>query len=128
MSIPMKTLYDALHENDPDYKPAGTVTVDPTVEELSNLHGKAFAKALLQSKDYRESLVRRMKTDSLPSAIECKLMDHAWGVPKQRLEVEDKTNSYEGLSAEQIQTRIRTLMDVAQRLGASKEDDSTSVH
>jgi hypothetical protein len=128
----MKTLGDTLHETDPQSFPKQDIPAPPadSIGLASKKTGKSFSRAVLESKQYRDSIVARVVAGTLPAAVECKMWDHAFGVPKQRVEVEDKTNPYENMSPEQIQTRIRVLMDTAQRLGASLpvQDDGDSVH
>lgn len=125
----MKSIYDALHvaaPNGPHIEP---------LEEPAKLTGKSFAKAVVESRQYRESIARRVLSDTLSPVVECKLLDHAFGVPKQRVEVEDKTNPYVGLPIEMIEERIARLMDAAKRLRTStplsardEGSDAPSVH
>ena len=120
----MKSLYDALHGEDPQVP-----TVDP-LELVTKLTGKNFSKAVVESKQYRQSIVRRIVTDTLPSAVECKLLDHAWGVPKQRLEIEDKTVSLEDQSPEQLEARALLLAKRARQLRerTPSEDSDGAIH
>ncbi len=106
----MKSLYDSLNLVDPR-------TPDkPPVDPILKLTGKAFSKAVVESQEYRESIVRRVRLDSLPPAVETKLLDHAWGVPKQRVEIDDKRNPFEGLPADEIEAHLQKLALIARDL------------
>lgn len=91
-----KSLYDALHVEDPEFPDQQVAELDPQMK----LTGKSFCRAIVESTEYRQSIVRRILADKLPAAVECKILDHAIGVPKQRVEMDDKrvTNPYLGLS------------------------------
>lgn len=81
----MQTLADFLAVIDPlnpDYQPREP---EPDVCDLT---GKEFATGVLNSREYRESIVRRIRLDELPSAVECKLMDHGWGKPVETVKHE----------------------------------------
>lgn len=125
----MKSLYDSLYVTEP-----GKPIVGP-VESIVKLTGKSFAKAVLESRQYRESIVRRVITDTLAPAVECKLIDHAYGLVKQSVEVTDKRNPYTDLPLEAIEERIARLMDAARRLrtftplsARDEGNDTSSVH
>lgn len=83
------------------------------------LTAKTLSRELLNSKQYRESLLRRIIMDELPAAVECKLMEYAWGKPIERVEVEDKTLRPDQLSTaspEQIEQRALFLANLARQL------------
>ena len=54
--------------------------------ELENPTAQAFSMLILESKEYRQSLLRRILEDRLPPAVETKLMDYGWGKPKETVE------------------------------------------
>lgn len=49
---------------------------------------KEFCRKVLSTKTYMESLRRRIKEDSLPSAVEVLLYHYAYGKPKETIEIE----------------------------------------
>jgi hypothetical protein len=115
----MRSLYDAL--NVPDPAKPNAEPVDPILE----LTGKKFSKAVVESRQYRESIIRRIITDTLPPAVECRLLDHALGKPVERIEVSD-TTPLEAKSAATLRERALQLAERAQRLQEAKE--SQMVH
>lgn len=56
--------------------------------------GKDLCLGLLTDPAYLKGLKKRLLAGKLPPAVECKLWDHAFGRPKERLELSsDKTLS-----------------------------------
>lgn len=59
---------------------------------------QAFARKLVNSQSYRDSLERRITADKLAPAVECMLWHYAWGKPIEQVNVtvspgtEDLTN------------------------------------
>ena len=88
----MKSLYDVLHVVDPVVEDARAQNIAQDAAEekaffdLAAMTGKEFSDAILSSRQYRESIIRRLKRDTLPSAVECKLLDHSLGAPVKRVE------------------------------------------
>ena len=78
----MKTLAESLGlDNSPfDVEPKSTI------DDIVFLTAKDFALSILESAEYRQSILRRVIADELPSAIEAKLMDYGWGKPPDRVE------------------------------------------
>lgn len=83
---------------------------------------KDFCKGVLNSQEYRESLMRRVILDELPPAVECMLWDRAWGKTVEKVEVKDTTGQLEELTIEQLETRALYLVGVAQRMRQSVEN------
>jgi hypothetical protein len=80
----MKSLADILGVPDPQQPDAPVVPFE--LDLLSPDAAQTFSIEVLNSAQYRESLLRRILMDELPAAVECKLMDYAWGKPVERVE------------------------------------------
>lgn len=127
----VKSLYDSLH---PDAPSAADTHVLPSTKRMT---AKTISRLLLNSEEYRLSLVNRIITGTLPSAIECKLWDYAYGKPIEKVEVKDTTNQLENYTPEELEARALFLAETARRIrmndeihASSDEDDpeSPSVH
>lgn len=120
----MKSLADVLGVADPTLAPENRTEPDIDPDSMS---AKQFATAILTSRQYRESLLRRIIMDELPPGIEAKLMDYAWGKPVDRVEVEDKTKRLEDYSVDQLEERALYLAEVARRMrrtdGGTEEEE-----
>lgn len=99
----MKSLADTLGLNDEKPK-----------EKLKT--AKALSREILQSDDYVASVKRRIQTDTLPAAVECKLYDYAYGKPVDRVEVKDTTENLEALTSEELEAKIMALGALAAKL------------
>jgi hypothetical protein len=87
---------------------------------------KAFCKEILQTREYREALLRRIVMDELPPAVECMLWDRAHGKTVDKVEVKDTTDPLEELTIEQLEERAMRLLEAAR--GMRKQDDERSEH
>jgi hypothetical protein len=90
--------------------------VRPSKVKRLKLTAKAFCKEILDSKEYRDSLLRRIIMDELPPAVEVLLYHYAHGKPVERMEVKDVTDPLEDFTAEQCQERAEKLLDLARQL------------
>lgn len=119
----MKSLYDSLH---PDENQNSISAEQPTLKSA-----KAISRKLLESPEYQASLIRRIASDSLPAAVECKLYDYAYGKPVDKVEVKDTTESLEHMTSEQLEARAMALATLARKMreqrGAS-DDPPSQVH
>src|SRR6185295_14883674 len=70
------------------------------------LTAKAFCKEVLDSRQYRESLMRRIITDSLPPAVEQLLYYYGHGKPVDRIEVKETGADLSELTPAQLEQRI----------------------
>jgi hypothetical protein len=99
-----------------------------------------FCREVLESKEYRESLYRRVVTDSLPPALEVMLYAYAYGKPKERVEL-NVTNDMEAqvrdatlpdidMEIQQLSREVLELQEIQQReaeqRGAEPEDESVA--
>jgi hypothetical protein len=126
-----KSLADALGITDPVTKE------EPTDTDIGDLSARDFATRVLSSVQYRESVTRRIVMDDLPPAVECRLMDYAWGKPVERVEVEDKTPTTNTVPIDEIENRIAFLRNTIRLLIARGkqvkpedvvDDESHAVH
>lgn len=97
--------------NEPD--PPSTLGTD---EDFLNSTGKEFSQKIVNSREYRQSLLRRLMADTLAPAVECRLLDHALGKPLERVEVEDKTIRLDQYTVEQLEERAMLLATLARRI------------
>src|ERR1051326_6377433 len=111
----MKSLWDALHIADPEQPDA------PAPEPMPKLTAKAMCRDILNSPQYRRSLIDRIIFKELPPAVECRLWDYAYGKPVERVEMKDKSNPLEGATAEELERRAMLLATLARRLRAGEE-------
>lgn len=94
---------------------------------------KAFCRAILASPQYRESLMRRILMDALPSNIEHMLWDRAEGKVAEKVEVKDTTTPLTQLSVDALEQRHAKLGALLTQLRQqvavnTKPDDGTSIH
>lgn len=108
----MKSLADVLGVQDPLDKEM------PVAEPETPRTAQEFARALLDTRQYRESFLRRVLTDELPPQVESWLLNTAYGKPVERVEMATttKTLSLDDLTLEQIQQRAAFLHDLAIRV------------
>lgn len=102
----MKSLAEHLgvvdpRDRDPEAKP---------LPALTELTGVDFCEGVLNSREYRESILRRILLDDLPPAVELRLMDMGWGKPVDRVEHTGK----DGQPIETV-TEIRNVIVRAER-------------
>jgi hypothetical protein len=77
---------------------------------------KAFSKEILDTAQYRESLLRRILMDQLPAAVECLLYHYAYGKPVESIEIKDVTDPLDDFTAEQCEEHAQRLIEVARQL------------
>ncbi len=108
--------------------PASTAIAAP--EEFTaalDLDAKDFCKALLNTKQYRQSLMDRITLGTLASAVECRLWDYAAGKPTEKVEVKNTTSPFEGLTMEALEDRAAFLLNLIRELKQSRDED-VSIH
>lgn len=102
----------------PEPKP---LALTPTEERLS---AKDFCLHVVQSKEYRESIIRRVHLDALPSQVEIRLLEYAYGKPVDRLEVTDVTKRFEGWTTADLLAHLNTLTSTLQTLQETSAAES----
>jgi len=90
--------------------------VQSAPDPVGDLDARSLARMVLNSTQYRESLMRRILFDELPPAVETKLMDYAWGRPTERIEITDNTNRFAGMTSEQLEQHALFLATLARQL------------
>lgn len=82
-----------------------------------------FARKLVESQDYKDSLERRIKSDSLPAAVECMLWHYAYGKPIEQvaLTVIPGTEDLSSLSVDELLKRAKDIGDKLEEAKALAE-------
>jgi hypothetical protein len=105
----------------------GTVPVpaqaaDDPVPDYEGLPAKAFADAVLNSKEFRQYVLNGLTLGELPAAIICRLMDYAWGKPVDRVE-------HTGQDGQPMAIKIvRVIVDATETDLDEPLDDAGSIH
>lgn len=86
----------------------------------STLEAKEAAGEILESAEYRESLIVRAKAGTLPPQIETMLWHYRYGKPIERLEVSDLTKQLAELSDEQLAERLEKTTDRVRQIMAAR--------
>lgn len=90
----------------------------PRLEDITD--SKAFAKAVLESREFRQYIVNGLTLGDLPSAILCRLMDYGWGKPVERVE-------HSGPDGQPIETVAEVRRVVVHVTGAGALDEPDGV-
>lgn len=81
----------------------------PGAPNKRTLAAREKAAEILATPEYRESLVRRIQQDTLAPLMERTLWEYAYGVPKQKVEVNVNRPDYSELSNEELAARAEEL-------------------
>ena len=95
------------------------------VEDISD--SKAFALALIGSIEFRRYIINGLTLGDLPAAVVCRILDHGWGKPVDRVEVKDTTDPLDDLDPSQMEERAFRLWEVAKQLRLSTSE-AKAVH
>jgi hypothetical protein len=117
----LQSLADILGVADPtspdvEVLDAPTPPTSPTTRSEGKLTAKTLAREILNSKQYRESLMRRIVMDELPPAVECMLYHYAYGKPVENLQVKDVTNRFENVPLTQLEARVTLLTEQLRKM------------
>lgn len=103
----------------PDANPhpsLGTLSQIPpkltNTRQLSIIHkneAKNFALEVVRSDEYRASIWRRIKTDTLAPAVEVRLLEYAYGKPVERVEVTNLGENLSQLSTAELVARAELV-------------------
>lgn len=126
---PPKTLADLLAVDDP--RPE----VPPVQEHTPYPTAKAWARAILNSPEYRAALLRKILFDDLAPAMDMRLWEYAYGKPVERVEVK-MPETLDGVKMDEITRRVQTLQETIRMLtmkqgldpALSDDDEPSSVH
>ena len=116
----MQSLAEALGTtNDKAQAGPSLLTAQPATAE-------EFAEAFLSSIEFRQYLVNALTLGELPAAVILRMMDYAkhWGKPVERVEIDDRRESFETMSKEQIVQRIAQLQALVQELPEDNPTDT----
>lgn len=108
-----------------------SASLKKSVDELEEIEisgddsAASIFRKLLATAAYRRSLYVRLAAGILPPAVECKLLDHAYGKPVDRVEFEDKTVNVDKMSLDELHERHQRVMEAMSKIVASK---STAVN
>jgi len=110
-------------------------TIDPRCPEVlpapsssHKLTAKEFARGVLNTTEYRESLLRRVLLDELPPAVELWLLNTAHGKPVERVEVTDVPQDLDDLSIEQLEERALRTLEFVRRHRQEDNPADSSIH
>lgn len=93
---------------------APPLSEEPRLEDITD--AKSFALAVLESREFRCYIINSLVLGSLPAAIACRMMDYAWGKPVEHVQIEDKIQKPEDLTAEQLEARAMRLAAMARSI------------
>ena len=82
----MKSLYDALGLPESSPVTPKPSMQDVLLDEIADMSGEEFCKGIINSREYKLSVIERVIAKTLPPAVECRLLDHAFGKPPTKLE------------------------------------------
>jgi hypothetical protein len=124
----MDSLFDALNLQDDSDEQSAT-RVDWSKKSYT---AKEFADLVVNSREFRQYIFYGISTRDLPQSVLCRILDHAWGKPVERMEVTDKTNPFEGLSVTALKDRLARLQSLVHELESTRQletddDDSSAV-
>jgi hypothetical protein len=80
---------------------------------LTRHEAQSFARQLLDSADYRDSLQKRIRTGDLPPAVETMLWHYAYGKPVEQVQLQVSTveQDLSQLSSAELEQRAKELLD-----------------
>src|SRR5438477_7196033 len=84
----MKSLYDSLADTlgvpDPRPETMRPATDFDTLLDVSD--PKVFCQKVLETREFRQYIMNGIALGDLPPAIMCRIIDHVWGKPPERVE------------------------------------------
>ena len=102
--------------------PEDTPNPDPPAPKVSI---KDRARQILESREYFQSVLDRIKLGTLPPAVELRFYDEAYGKVVTRLEVKNVSTRLREMSVEQLEDRAQRLLARAREL---RETQESTVH
>lgn len=90
----------------------------PTAKTLLDVADpKVFCQGILNSREFRQYVVSGITLGDIPPVVLTRIMDHGWGRPVERVEVEDKTErGLEHLTLEELEQRALVLAEAARTI------------
>lgn len=86
------------------------------------------ARAILESPEYFQSVLHRIRLGTLPPAVELRFYDYAHGKPVERIEVKDTTDDVDEMSPQELEHEAERLLDLARQLRMAEPDAQSAVH
>lgn len=80
-----------------------------------------FAIRILNSPEYRKSVEQRILLGELPPAVECWLLNTAYGKPPDRVDIKTTTLAIDEVALSQAAERISFLQDTIARQKAARD-------
>lgn len=108
-------------------KPDEVAPDEPSDEELLSCSVRDFARGILRSRDYRRSILYRVRLGELPPAVEVLLYHYAEGKPVEKLEVRDTTDLTHA-TTEELEQRALDLAARARELANTNDDTRGPIH
>ena len=81
-----------------------------------------FCLRIVESREYRLSIYNRIAIGNMPPAVECRILDGAFGKPPQRIDLADVT-SLEDLTPEAVREKLERVERMLRLLQAAQADD-----
>lgn len=94
----------------------------PHLEDIAD--AKEFARAVLASREFRSYIVNALTFGELPPAITCRLMDHAWGKPTQRIDIDERSLHLEDLTPEVLEGKLERVQRMLRLVQAARVNDA----
>lgn len=85
---------------------------------------RAWAKRLVDDPEYQLSVRSRMIGGVLPSAVEVRLLDYAYGRPIETLEVSDPDGDLRGMSQKELAALLSQLETQLKKVYEEPSNDS----
>lgn len=106
---------------------------EPSISEAMEIEDPTeFCKRVVGSREFRQYIMNGVVLGDLPPAIGCRLIDHAWGKPVERVEVKDTTSRLEDMTPEQLEARALRLAEMARSIRlaplSEEKDDRKIIH
>ena len=110
MAEQVKSLAEFLGAN----QPSQAQDARPLTAAQRRMSIREFCKGILQSQEYRDSIVRRIMFDALPAQVEQLIYFYAEGKPVERIEVDSNGEGrFAELTIAQLRSRAAALMQLA---------------
>lgn len=132
----MPSLFDTLGL--PPKEQASETRQSESAIPRKRLSARKFARALLESDEFKAYILNGIVLNDLPPVILCRLMDYGWGKPVERIEVKNKTDRFDRLPVSEIQDQIKASAERALFLASllnkmsdespSEPSGDTSIH
>lgn len=114
----------------PDPRPETERPVSDFDQLAGITDAQEFCQRILQTREWRQYVMNGIVLGDLPSAVMCRIIDHAWGRVTERLEVSE-LSTLDGMTVEQLEARALFLAGTARRMRSDAQlgaEQQGSVH